>query len=64
MNNEWKELKCITDVAEAVAAGMYIEVFSEGSRRWESWKRLTWYSRLKYRAKPFQLIAAIEGVMK
>ena len=52
MSNEWKELKGIGEVAEAVAAGMEIQVQHEDTD-WFQWPGLVWNANhVKYRARP------------
>jgi hypothetical protein len=48
--SEWEELNGIIEVAEAVAAGMEIEVCVEDL--WGMWGGETWYGNLQYRAHP------------
>jgi hypothetical protein len=49
MNTEWKELKGIVEVAEAVAAGMEIECFTFTD--WVPWYGTAWHAENKYRAR-------------
>lgn len=58
MSDEWKELNSIVEVAEAVAAGMEIEVQTDpGNDKycpWKWWDGKVWYSSYLFRARPCQ----------
>jgi len=51
MSNEWKELNSITEVVEAIVAGMEIEN-QLYNLTWETWREAAWYADRNYRARP------------
>jgi hypothetical protein len=55
MSEEWKDLPTITDVGEAVAAGMEIEIqYDPGNDKycpWKTWDGKHWYETYLFRAR-------------
>jgi hypothetical protein len=49
--SEWKELKNIVEVAEAVAAGMEIECKRLLGGKFEPWEGQDWFASWQYRAR-------------
>jgi hypothetical protein len=52
MNEEWKDLPTLQDVAEAQAQGCDIQIY--GVVGWETWHECVWALGSKYRGRPRQ----------
>lgn len=54
MNNEWRDLPTLADVAAAQAAGDDIEVLTDSGVVWCEWNYVEWEKKWKFRARPAQ----------
>ena len=53
MNNEWRDLPSMADVAAAQAAGDEIE-YKNAMTSWNTWNEEWWNDDAKFRARPAQ----------